>query len=177
MPDKENNILKYNSGEKHMGDPFNIYVDECLLEIISTCRDDPNESSTIKINEYTPSGYLLLAYCSFDNTKNRLSHYRGQGCMKMLCRELKEHAKKIIHCKKKEVISLTDEENESHENNNSNMNYKLSKDIPVVFHNGSTYDYHFKIKELAQEFERQFECLENILKNALLFLYKLIKKL
>ena len=39
------------------------------------------------------------------------------------------------------------------------MNYKISKNIPVVFHNGSTYDYHFIIKELAKELEGQFECL------------------
>ena len=43
--------------------------------------------------------------------------------------------------------------------NNCNMNYKLSKNIPVVFHNGPTYDYHFIIKELTKEFEGQFECL------------------
>ena len=28
---------------------------------------------------------------------------------------------------------------------------KISKEIPVVFHNGSTYDYHFIIKELAKK--------------------------
>ena len=39
------------------------------------------------------------------------------------------------------------------------MRYKLPKEIPVVFHNGSTYDYHFIIKELAKEFEDNFECL------------------
>ena len=39
------------------------------------------------------------------------------------------------------------------------MRYKIPKEIPVVFHNGSTYDYHFIIKELAEEFEREFECL------------------
>ena len=43
--------------------------------------------------------------------------------------------------------------------NNCNMNYKISKNILVVFHNGSTYYYHFIIKELAKEFEGQFECL------------------
>ena len=33
----------------------------------------------------------------------------------------------------------------------------------MVFHNGFTYDYCFIIKELAEEFEEQFECLgENI---------------
>ena len=32
-------------------------------------------------------------------------------------------------------------------------------EIPVVFHNGLNYDYLFIIKELANEFEGQFECL------------------
>ena len=40
-----------------------------------------------------------------------------------------------------------------------NLRYKIPKEIPVVFHNGSTCDYHFIIKELAEEFEREFECL------------------
>ena len=33
---------------------------------------------------------------------------------------------------------------------NCNLNYKILKEIPVVFHNGSTYDYHFIIKQLAE---------------------------
>ena len=41
-----------------------------------------------------------------------------------------------------------------------NLRYKTLKEIPVVFHNGSTYDYDFIIKELAEEFEGQFEYLE-----------------
>ena len=74
--------------------PFIRYVDmECLLENISTCHNDPNKSS-IKINKHTPYGYSLLTYCSLDNTKNMFSHYRGQERMKMLCKKLKEHAKK-----------------------------------------------------------------------------------
>ena len=40
-----------------------------------------------------------------------------------------------------------------------NLNYKVSKEIPVNIHNGSTYDYHVIIKELAEEFKAQFECL------------------
>ena len=36
--------------------------------------------------------------------------------MKILCTELKENAKRVIYCKKKEMIFLTDEENESYEN-------------------------------------------------------------
>ena len=37
-----------------------------------------------------------------------------------------------------------------------NLRYKTSKEIPVVFHNGSIYDYHFIIKKLAEEFEGEF---------------------
>ena len=33
-----------------------------------------------------------------------------------------------------------------------NIRYKTPKEIPVVFHNGSTYDYHFIINELGKEF-------------------------
>ena len=40
-----------------------------------------------------------------------------------------------------------------------NLRYKISKEIPAVFHNGSTYDYHFIIKQLAREFKGNFECL------------------
>ena len=41
-----------------------------------------------------------------------------------------------------------------------NVRYKIPKEIPVVFHNGSTYDYHFVMKELPEEFEGEFECLD-----------------
>ena len=34
-----------------------------------------------------------------------------------------------------------------------NLRYKTQKEIAVVLHNGSTYHYHFIIKELAEEFE------------------------
>ena len=41
----------------------------------------------------------------------------------------------------------------------SNLKYSLAKKIPIAFHNGSNYDHHFIIKELAEEFEKQFICL------------------
>ena len=42
--------------------------------------------------------------------------------------------------------------------NTCNLRYKIPKEIPIVFHNDSTYDYHFIIKELVKEFEGNFEC-------------------
>ena len=40
-----------------------------------------------------------------------------------------------------------------------NLNYKVPQEIPVKIHNGSKYGYHFIIKELVEEFKREFECL------------------
>ena len=40
-----------------------------------------------------------------------------------------------------------------------NLRYKVPKEIPIVFHNSSIYDYHFITKELVKEFEGNFECL------------------
>ena len=34
-----------------------------------------------------------------------------------------------------------------------NIRYKTPKELPVVFHNVSNYDYHFIIKEFAEGFE------------------------
>ena len=39
------------------------------------------------------------------------------------------------------------------------LKYKIQKNIPVIFHNGSTHDYHFIIRELASESDGNFECL------------------
>ena len=38
-----------------------------------------------------------------------------------------------------------------------NLRYKTPKEIPAVFHNGTTYDYHFTIKQLAKEFDGKLE--------------------
>ena len=40
-----------------------------------------------------------------------------------------------------------------------NLKYNVLKKIPIAFHNGSNYDYHFIIKEVTEEFKRQFTCL------------------
>ena len=40
-----------------------------------------------------------------------------------------------------------------------NLRHKIPKEICIVFHNGSTYDYHFIIKQLAKESDGVFKCL------------------
>ena len=196
MPTKDNVIIKYNQGEKPIKLPFVIYADlEFLLEKMSTCQNNRNESSTTEINKHTPSGYSLFTHCSFDKSKNKLDYYRGKDCMKKFYKDLRTHATKIINYEKKKMIPSTTEEkihyNEQEicyickkefdkndeknykvrdhchytgkyrgaAHNICNLRYKIPKEIPIVFHNESTYNYHFIIKELAKEFDGNFECL------------------
>ena len=106
MPNEDNKIIKYNQGEKSIKSPFIIYADlECLLEKISTCYNNPEESSTTEINKHTPSGYSLFTHCSFDKTKNKLDYHRGDDYKKKVCKDLREHATKIINYEKKDTIN------------------------------------------------------------------------
>ena len=173
MPTKDNNTIKYNHGEKSIKLPFVVYADlECLLEKMSTCYNNPEELSTTKINKHTPSGYSIFTHCSFDKSKSKLNYYRGEDCMTKFCKDLREHATKIINYEKKDMIPLTKKEEENYNNQkvcyickkefdkSDKKHHKVrEKKIPIVFHNGSTHDYHFIIKELVKEFEDNFECL------------------
>ena len=107
MPTKGNNIIKYNHGEKSLKMPFTIYADlECLFEKIDTCENDPNKSSTTKINKHVPSGYSIFTHCSFDESKNKLNYCRGDDCMEKCCKDLREHSTKIINHEKKKKYSI-----------------------------------------------------------------------
>ena len=58
-----------------------------------------------------------------------------------------------------------------------NLRYKIPKEIPIVFDNRSTYDYHFIIKELAEKFEGQFECLGENTEKYITFSVRIKKEL
>ena len=102
--------------------------------------------------------------------------------MKNFCLDLKEQATKIINPEKKrnDTINKRRKENTSRAkgfyvkkdlvlmmtikhtgtaHDICNLRYTTPKGIPAVFYNGSIYDYHFIIKELAEEFKEQFERL------------------
>ena len=133
--------------------------------------------------------------------------------MKKFCKDLKEHATRIINYEKKKIIPLTTEEkinyndqqicyickkefdksDEKHHkvrdhcnctgkyrsaaHNICNLKYKVPKEIPVVFHNGPIYDYHFIIKELVKEFEGNFDCLGENTEKYITFSVPLKKKI
>ena len=61
--------------------------------------------------------------------------------------------------------------------NKCKMNYKITKSIPIVFYNLSSYDGHFIIKELANEFDGGLECLGENTENCISFSVKINKKI
>ena len=110
MPEKDNKILKYNHGEKSMKVPFTIYADlESLLEKMNICHNNPEKSSTTKINKHTPFGYSLFTHCSFDTTKSNFDYHRGKDCMKNFSLDLREYTTKIINYEKKRNDTLNKE--------------------------------------------------------------------
>ena len=132
--------------------------------------------------------------------------------MKKFCKDLREHAMKIINYEKKNIVPLTTKEEISYNkqklcyickkefdksdkkhhkvrdhchytrkyrgaaHNICNLRYKVPKEIPVVFDNGSTYDYHFIIKELVKEFNGNFDCLGENTEKYITFSVPLKKK-
>ena len=204
MPIKRYNTIKYNHGEKSMKLPFVIYVDlECLLEKMSTCQNNPNKLSTTKINKHTPSGYSIFTHCSFDESKNKINYYRGDDLREHSTKIINYEKKKMIlltmeekvHYNKQKICYICKKEFSNDKKNYKvrdhchytgkyrgaahnicNLRYNVPKEIPIAFHNGSTYDYHFIIKELVKEFKGSFECVGENTEQYLTFSVSIKKK-
>ena len=98
MPDEENKILKYNSGEKSLKVPFIIYI---------SLKCSPKKTDIY---------YSRVTCCYFDKLKTEHSYYRGkEDCKKNFCKDLRDQAIKIIDYRKKEIIPLAKEEQGSYE--------------------------------------------------------------
>ena len=51
----------------------------------------------------------------FMKKENKLDCYKGEDCMERFCKDLREHAMKIINFEEKEMILLTSEGNQYYE--------------------------------------------------------------
>ena len=85
-----------------------------MKNLLSTCYNNPEESSTTQINKHTSSGYSLFTHCSFDKTKIKLDYYGGEDRMKKFCLNLREHATKIINYEEEKMMPLTKKEEKKH---------------------------------------------------------------
>ena len=72
---------------------------------------------------------------------------------------IKMKRRNLNYTKKLGIIVIIQEKFRGATHSISNLRYKVPHKIHVKIHNGSKYDYHFIIRELAEEFKGQFECL------------------
>ena len=87
-----------------------------------------------------------------------------------------KNAFKLYH-KVSEIIVTIQENIEELSHSICNLRYKTPKEIPVVFHNGSTYDYHFIINQLAKDFYDHLECLRENTEKYITFSVPISKEL
>ena len=117
---------------------------DCMKKFCKNLREDAT-----KIINYEKKKMIPLT------TKEEIYHKKQKICY--ICKKEfdtndKKNYKVRDHCHYTAKYRDAD-------HNICNLRYKIPKEIPIVFHNGSTYDYHFIIKELVKEFEGNFECL------------------
>ena len=99
MPDKDNNILKFNNFHKQQAVPFVIYADfEAIIEKISGCKPNNNKSYTEAYQKHTDCGYGYKVVCFYDDKYTKpVQIYRGEGAVYKFMEKMLEEVK---YCKK-----------------------------------------------------------------------------
>ena len=101
MPDKNNNILKFNNFHKQLPVPFVIYADfEAITEKIHGCQPNDDKSYTEAYQRHTDCGYGYKVVCCYDDKYTKpVQIYRGEKAvykfMEAMLDEVK-YCKKII---------------------------------------------------------------------------------
>ena len=99
MPDKDNNILKFNNFHKQQAVPFVIYADfEAIIEKISGCKPNNDKSYTEAYQKHTDCGYGYKVVCCYDDKYTKpVQIYRGEKAVYKFMEAMLEEVK---YCKK-----------------------------------------------------------------------------
>ena len=99
MPDKDNNILKFNNFYKQQAVPFVIYADfEAIIEKISGCKPNNDKSYTEAYQKHTDCGYGYKVVCCYDDKYTKpVQIYRGE---KAVYKFMENMLKEVKYCKK-----------------------------------------------------------------------------
>ena len=117
MPDKDNNILKYNNFHKQQPVPFVIYADfEAITEKISGCQPNNNKSYTEAYQKHTECGYGYKVVCCYDDKYSKPTKtYSGKKAvykfMEAMLEEVK-YCKKIAKKEFNKPLRMTKEDKE-----------------------------------------------------------------
>ena len=99
MPDKDNNILKFNNFHKQQPVPFVIYADfEAITEKIQGCQQNNESSYTEAYQRHTDCGYGYKVVCCYDDKYTKpIQLYRGEKAVYKFMENMLEEVK---YCKK-----------------------------------------------------------------------------
>ena len=83
MPEKDNNILKFNNFHKQQAVPFIIYSDfEALTEKVHGCKQNNNKSYTEAYQSHKDCGYGYKVVCCYDDKYTKpVQIYRGENAV------------------------------------------------------------------------------------------------
>ena len=167
MPDKDNNILKFNNFHKQQPVPFVIYADfEAITENISACSPKDDKSYTKAYQKHTDCGYGYKVVCCYDDKYSKpITIYRGEKAVykfiKAMLEEVK-YCKKVIKKEFNKPLRMTKEDEEEFQKANKchicNKKY-TNEDIKVRDHchitgkyRGSAYqDCNLKLRIKPEE--------------------------
>ena len=126
----------------------------------------------IKLDYYRSKNCIKNFFLDLREHVTKIINYEKKAMIPLTNEEKKIHREQKVCYICKKGFSTDDDDNKRYHkvrdhchytekyrgaaHNICNLRYKTPKEIPVVFHNGSTYDYHFIIKDLEEEFEDQF---------------------
>ena len=104
MPDKNNNILKFNNFHKQQAVPFVIYADfEAITEKIQGCQPEGKKSYTEAYQKHTDCGYGYKIVCYYDDKFSKpVTTYRGEKAVFKFMEKMIEEVKYCKNIAKKE---------------------------------------------------------------------------
>ena len=145
-----------------------------------------------KIDYYRGEDCVKKFCLNLREQATKIINYEKKKMIPLTKKEEKHHNKQNICYICKKEFNTDDSDKKHHKvkdhyhymgkyrgaaHNICNLRYRIPKEIPIVFHNGSTYDYHFIIKELVKEFDGNFECLGENTEKYIMFSVPLKKEI
>ena len=111
MPTK-NPIVNYADGQYQFKVPFVIDADfESILVPVSGAPNNPEMSSTRRINVHQPSGWCMYSKFAYGKVTNPLKQYRGRDCVSKFCETIMAEAKRLYESAPNEPMNkLTKEQ-------------------------------------------------------------------
>ena len=102
MPDEGENILYYKEGEKSIRVPFVMYGDlEAVLEPVLGVEGNPDQPFEQDVNRHVPCGAALYTKFAHGELKRSMMQHRGEDCVKVFCKTMKERVYQAVRYKKK----------------------------------------------------------------------------